>query len=171
MIRSRGLVLVLCGYLLVVVQASLQALVPVRILVPELGLLVALHAGLSAPEGVAGAAAVALVLGYVTDLLAGAPKGLHALVFVLLCLLAKGASVRLLLRGSLVPAVFAFFASLFGALLLVATRAEIEGTGFGPLWVAPLQAAVTALFAPLVFALCARATGRALRPHAAGAGR
>ncbi|HJZ86242.1 MAG TPA: rod shape-determining protein MreD [Polyangia bacterium] len=168
---GRHLVLVVVGYMLTVLQASLQALVPVRVRVPELGLLVALYAGLTARGGVAGASAVAFALGYVTDLLAGAPKGLHALVFVLMCLLAKGASLRLLLRGSLVSAGFAFAASLSAAGLIVLTRAQTESGTLAPLQMAPLQAAVTALAAPIVYGLLGRLEGRVAKAHAPGLGR
>jgi len=166
---GRATLLILVGYMLTVLQASVQALIPIRVLVPELGLLVAVYAGLQARDGVAGACAVALAVGYVTDLLAGAPKGLHALVFVLLCLMAKGASLRLLLRGAAVTAVFTFTCSLVGAILVVLVRSETEGGGWGPLAIAPIQAAVTALFAPLVYAFLSRIEGRA-RPNERAAG-
>jgi rod shape-determining protein MreD len=159
MMGERALQLVI-GYALTVLQASLQALVPVRVLVPELGFLVALYVGLSAKDDVAGACAVALVLGYVTDLLAGAPKGLHALVFALACLAAKAASLRLLLRGALVPAAFTFLVSLAGAAVVVGTRAHFGEGSLRPLAIAPLQAAMTALACPLVFGMLARARAR-----------
>lgn len=159
----RFLVLCLLGYAMVVVQASIQALLPLRVLVPELGLLVALYAGLTAQQGVSGACAVALLLGYVTDLLAGAPKGLHAMVFVLACLLAKGASLRLMLSSSFIAAVFAFFVSMLSAVLIVATRAQIDHSTLGPLAIAPVQALVSAIFAPLVFGILGRATATRAR--------
>jgi len=159
----RFLVLCLIGYAMVVVQASIQALLPLRVLVPEFGLLVALYAGLTAPQGASGACAVALVLGYVTDLLAGAPKGLHAMVFVLACLLAKGASLRLMFSSSFIAAVFAFFMSMLCALLVVATRAQIDHSTLGPLAIAPVQALVSAIFAPLVFGILGRATASRAR--------
>jgi rod shape-determining protein MreD len=159
----RFLVLMLLGYAMVVVQASIQALLPLRVLVPELGLLVALYAGLTAQQGISGACAVALMLGYVTDLLAGSPKGLHAMVFVLACLLAKGASLRLMLSTSLIAAAFAFFVSILAAVLVVATRAQIDHSTLSPLSIAPLQALVTAIFAPIVFGILSRATATRAR--------
>ena len=159
----RFLVLLFLGYAMVVVQASIQALLPIRVLVPELGLLVALYAGLTSQQGVSGACAIALMLGYVTDLLAGAPKGLHAMVFVLACLLAKGASLRLMFQSSFIAAVFAFFASFATAVLIVATRAQVDHGSFGPLAIAPIQAFVTAIFAPVVFGILARATATRAR--------
>ena len=159
----RFLVLLFLGYAMVVVQASVQALLPIRVLTPELGLLVALYAGLTAQQGVSGACAIALMLGYVTDLLAGAPKGLHAMVFVLACLLAKGASLRLMFSSSFIAAVFAFFASFACAVLIVATRAQVDHASFGPLAIAPIQAFVTAIFAPIVFGILSRATAQRAR--------
>ena len=159
----RFLVLVFVGYAMVVVQASVQALLPIRVLTPELGLLVALYAGLTAAQGVSGACAIALMLGYVTDLLAGAPKGLHAMVFVLACLLAKGASLRLMFSSSFIAAVFAFFASFTCAVLIIATRAQVDHGSFGPLAIAPIQAFVTAIFAPVVFGILSRATAQRAR--------
>lgn len=159
----RFLVLLLLGYAMVVVQASIQALLPIRVLVPELGLLVALYAGLTSQQGVSGACLVALMLGYVTDLLAGAPKGLHAMVFVLACLLAKGASLRLMFQSSFIAAVFAFFASFATAVLIVATRAQVDHSSFGPLAIAPLQSLVTGIFAPIVFGILSRATAQRAR--------
>jgi rod shape-determining protein MreD len=162
------LLLVLFGYALTVLQATLQALVPVRVLVPELGLLVALYAGLTARTSVSAACAAAFALGYVTDLLAGAPKGLHAFVYVLLCLLAKGASVRLLLSGTWMSSAFAFVASLLGALVVLAARAQLDGAAFSSILIAPLQAAVTALFAPVVFGVLKRAARRPRARASAG---
>jgi rod shape-determining protein MreD len=162
----RFVTLIVFGYALVVVQASLQAVLPLRIVAPELGLLVAIYAGLTA-QNVSGACAVAFILGYVTDLLAGAPKGLHAMTFVIICLFGKGASLRLLLSGALMPAALAFVLSLLGGLIIVATRAglvtpgsALGGPGLSPLAIAPLQAAMTALFAPLVFGFLNRILGR-----------
>jgi rod shape-determining protein MreD len=169
--RPRTLLLAFVGYLLVTLQASLGSLLPLRILVPELGLLCALHAGLTARDGIAAACAIAFVLGYVTDLLCGAPKGMHALAFVLLCLVAKGASLRLLLRGAPMLAGLAFLFSLSAAGLVVGVRAKVEGGTLEPLLIAPLQAAVTALVAPLLFALLDRLGGRIARPSAFGMGR
>jgi rod shape-determining protein MreD len=99
----------------------------------------------------------------VTDLLAGAPKGLHAMVFVLACLLAKGASLRLMLSSSFIAAVFTFFVSMLSAVLIVATRAQIDHSTLGPLAIAPLQALVTAIFTPLVFGILSRATATRAR--------
>jgi rod shape-determining protein MreD len=166
-VKSRALLLVLVGYLLCVVQASLQALLPIRLLVPELSLLCALAAGLYAREGIAGSCAVALVLGYVTDLLAGAPKGLHALGFVLLCMAARGASLRLLVRGAVAPALIALCASLLEGGLVAAVRAHSDA-GAQPFHLIILQALMTALAAPLVLPALARLDGRASRPSAVG---
>jgi rod shape-determining protein MreD len=169
--RPRGLVLVAVGYILTVLQASLQSVVPVRVLVPELSFLVALYAGMTARDRVGGACGVAFVLGYVTDLLAGAPKGLFALTFVLLCLLAKGASLRLLLTGRIGGAAFAFVASLVSGMVVLLARSHLDASGLRPILVLPLQAAVTALFAPLVFWALARLERKPASAAQAGFGR
>ncbi len=169
--KGRNLVLLLVGYALTVVQATLQSIVPFRVLVPELGLLVVLYAGLGSSGSLSGACTVAFLLGYVTDLLAGAPKGLFAMVFVLLCIGAKAASLRLLLRGTVLQAGFAFLASLAGGLLTVLLRSKIEGGTLAPLAIAPLQAAMTALLAPVLFSLFLRLEGRTSNAGAFGMGR
>jgi len=151
---------------------------------PTLGLLTVLYIGLSPLKWAPGAAAlVGLSLGYLFDLVSGAPRGVHAFVFLVMALFARALASRLAVRGVVLKAAAAFVASLLSAVLIVVVRAQVSPeTGYGGLRQAPLEALLTAAFGPLCSGCwvvsmavsiprsCAsgcRADGRAPRPRPA----
>ena len=167
---GRALALLVVGWIGMAAVASLSAVVPTRMLPglspgPDVVLLVVLHAGLSARGGSAGLSLLAFALGYLADLSAGAPKGLHMAACVLLAQLSRAASSRLMVRGALLTGlVAAFFAGIYH-LGLASARVLLEvGPGPGLLrpgvW-APLRQVApavlaTALWGPVVFAVLRR---------------
>jgi rod shape-determining protein MreD len=151
---SRAILFTLVGYLLLTAQSALRQLVPTVALVPDPVLLVVLYLGVTPRQGAWVGAILALVLGYLTDLFSAAPKGLHALVYVLIFFGARGAQIRLLTRGWVFEVWFCFIAAFLGGFLVMLGRALATPTvgvqGFG---VAALQAVATAATAPVVFFL------------------
>ncbi len=146
---------------LLLLQSTVLELAPVHMVTPSLGLIIALHVGLSAKWTPSSAALVAFCTGYLFDLVSGAPRGVHAFVFVLMSLFARLLATRLEVRGIVLKAATAFVASLVAALLTVVVRAQVshEG-GYGGLGQAPFEALLTAVFAPLVLWLLARVDGK-----------
>lgn len=131
-------------------------------LCPDLGVLLAMGVGLHLRSGTAGLC-VAAVTGYVTDLLAGALLGQHALARVMAFAAARVAGRRFNLRGAVALALSAAAITAANAVLLGALRAFFSaGVGEGLLaWQdLPPQLAVNAVFAPLVAGAVARLVTR-----------
>jgi rod shape-determining protein MreD len=104
---------------------------------------------------------MAFSTGYLFDLLSGAPRGIHAFVFVITALIIRAAATRLAVRGIVLKAATAFVASLIAALLVVVLRAQISReVGYGGLSLAPVEALLTAVIAPPILWLLARVDGR-----------
>lgn len=152
--------LVLALFLLLL-QSTVLEFAPVHVVTPALGLLVVLHLGLSEKWTMSSAAVIAFCTGYLFDLVSGAPRGVHAFVFVLMALLARAVAARLAVRGLVFMAASSFVGSLIAALMVVVVRAQVslEG-GYGGLRQAPFEALLTGLFGPPVMWLLARVEGR-----------
>lgn len=172
MTGARALGLLAVAYLGLLLFAALPTLFPGLLPMPDVSLLVTLHAGLSCrlpggatvtmrDPGPAAVAAFGVCLGYLTDLLGGGPKGLHALGLALLMLLLRGAATRLLVRGWVLVMAFVFVAAVLFGVLLYGLRAWAEpGESLLPLRALVYQALATALCAPLLFSLLRRVDAR-----------
>jgi rod shape-determining protein MreD len=100
-------------------------------------------------------------MGYLFDLVSGAPRGVHAFVFVTLAIIARVLAWRLAVRGIVLKAATSFVASILTAILIVVVRAQISPeSGYGGLTQAPLEALLTAVAGPPVLWLLARLDGR-----------
>jgi rod shape-determining protein MreD len=153
---GRGLIFILVGYAALVVTGALMTVVPWH-LVPEVTLLVVLYLGLGGRGAPSGFVGVALVLGWLTDLFSGAPRGLHALSLGLLMIAARGVSNRLLVATRWQVLLVTWIAAIgHGALLILLASPLYEGELWRALRRVPLSTAVTALCAPLVFGLLTR---------------
>lgn len=147
--------------LLLLLQSTVLEFAPVHVVTPALGLLVVLHVGLSEKWTPGSAALVAFCAGYLFDLVSGAPRGVHAFVFVVMSLFARAVAARLAVRGVVFKAATAFMASLVAALLVVVVRAQVSHDGgYAGLRQAPFEALLTGLFGPPVLWLLARIDGR-----------
>jgi rod shape-determining protein MreD len=181
MIRSAATLAL--AFLLLLLQSMVLEMVPVHIASPSFGLLVVLYVGLSPKWTLSSMAIVAFATGYLFDLVSGAPRGTHALVYVIVALIARTLTARLAVRGFVLKAATAFAASLAASLLIAVVRALVspEG-GYAGLRMAPLEALLTGLLAPFVLWLLERLDGRIdaglrlrvgfarRRPRAAGSG-
>ena len=117
---------VLIAYLACVVIAAAWRIVsfgPLHDAVPDLGALTAAYLGLTARRQIAPAVGGAVVLGYLVDLISGAPPGFLALVYGLTVLVARAVQQRIYVRG--LPMTFAFsaFVALAAGLVAFAVRA------------------------------------------------
>jgi len=113
--------IVLAAYLLCVVVASIWRLLPwIDDAIPDVAALSAAYLGLTARRQVSPAIGGAITLGYLTDLISGAPPGLFALVLALTTLVARGVQQRILVRGATISIAFsAFVALLSGTVVLI----------------------------------------------------
>src|SRR5262249_27812289 len=111
---------------LLLLQSTVLEFAPVHMVTPSLGLLVALHLGLSEKWTPSSAALVAFCTGYLFDLVSGAPRGVHAFVFVAMSLFARALAARLAVRGVVMKACTGFVAGLLAALMVVVVRAQVS---------------------------------------------
>ena len=157
----RSILTLLVAYLLLILQSTVLELAPVPLAAPSLGLLVVLYVGISPKWTISSASIVALCTGYLLDLVSGAPQGVHALVFILIAVIARALSTRVAVQGIVLSAATSFVASLLGAVLVVIVRARVapEG-GYGGLRQAPLEALLTALCGPPVLGILRRIDGK-----------
>jgi len=168
MSAGRAIAFVLTAWAALVLVASGQAVLPVtwpaRLPGPDVVLLVVLFLGLSERGGLAGACALALILGWFADLFAGSPKGLHMAAYALVALAARGASSRILVRGHFPTAIVSGVFALASGVCLVALRTSLSPSlGWGALKLVPAQAAMTTLAAPFGFAILRRLDRRFTR--------
>lgn len=119
----RTATLVLVAYLVCVVVASVWRLVPwLADAIPDIGALTASYLGLTARRQVSPAIGGAMVLGYLIDLISGAPPGLVALVLALTTLIARAVQQRILVRGAAISIAFSAFVALIAGVLALIIR-------------------------------------------------
>jgi rod shape-determining protein MreD len=119
----RTATIVLVAYLCCAVVASVWRLLPwIDDAIPDLGALSAAYLGLTARRQVSPAIGGAIVLGYLIDLISGAPPGLLALVLALTTLVARAVQQRILVRGAAISIAFSAFIAVVAGLLALVVR-------------------------------------------------
>ncbi|HEY0706585.1 MAG TPA: rod shape-determining protein MreD [Polyangia bacterium] len=147
------LVLFGCALLLLLLQAVLHTLVPTTAPLPAFALLTPLYVGFSPRWSTPGATAFALVVGYVFDLLSGAPTGVHAFATPVIVLLGSLLATALQIRGSITRTLASFvLVAGFGGLVL-GLRALLRAGHWNGLGHLTLEATMSAAAAPPLFAL------------------
>jgi rod shape-determining protein MreD len=161
--------LVLVAYGLCVIVAAFWRLLPfVADAIPELGALTAAYLGLTARRNLAPAVGGSVAIGYLVDVVSGAPPGLAALVLGLTCLVTRGAQQRILVRGAAMTIGFSAFVALVAGIvgLLVRGSAGIPVATIGvELKHLALVTAATALIGPLVWRVFRRIDAAFARTH------
>ncbi len=171
---SRRLVLLLTTYLCVVIlaplwhaaAAGLGQLQPwaANLPLPNLAVLATLYLALGVRGSPSTSAASVAVLGYLMDLLTGAPKGMHVLTLLLVYFLVLASSRRLYVQGRLTQMGIALVATGIHATIGVALHVALPPRGeWSILAYAPVEAGVTAAVAPLGFYLLWRLDRRVTR--------
>ncbi len=104
-------------------------------------------------------AAVAFVLGYLTDLIGMSPIGLHTFTYVALFTLARAAGVRLAAQTKMLQMVLAATFALVHSIMLLVLLAIFGRDAWVPRTIYPMalpHVLATGLVAPIVFALAQR---------------
>lgn len=166
--RSASLVLV--AYVLCVFVAAAWRLFGgvLHDAVPDLGALTAAYLGLTARRDVAPAVGATVVLGYLIDLISGAPPGLSALVLALTGLVARAVQQRIFVRGKVMTMAFSAFVALVAWLIALVVRVLYHVTRAGvtlELRHAALVIVATALAGPLVWRVFRRIDAAFARTH------
>ena len=129
----RTATIVLVAYLMCVAVAALWRLVPwIADAVTDLGALTAAYLGLTARRQVSPAIGGAIVLGYLIDLISGAPPGQIALVLGLTTLITRAVQQRILVRGAVISVAFSAFVALPAGVLAYLVR-ELSRVPVAPL--------------------------------------
>jgi cell shape-determining protein MreD len=168
-VRTATIVLVAYGLLLVLgsVWRTLP-IGPLVVAIPDLAAITAAYLGLTARRGIAQAVGGAVVVGYLGDLIAGAPAGLGALIAGIVCILGYLVQRRLLVRGWAVTLAFSGFTGAAAGLLSISIRA-VGGQDLAPTSTELLHAfatsVATALVGPLVLRLLRRIDAAFARTH------
>jgi rod shape-determining protein MreD len=165
----RTATIVLVAYLMCVAVAALWRLVPwIADAVPDLGALTAAYLGLTARRQVSPAIGGAIVLGYLIDLISGAPPGLFALVLGLTTLVARAVQQRILVRGAVISVAFSAFVALTAGVLACLVR-ELYRVPVAPFGVELRHVAgvtvATAVVGPLVWRVFRRIDAAFARTH------
>ena len=166
----RTATLVLAAYLLAVIVGAVWRLMPGFLLdaVPDLGALTAAYLGLTARRGAAAAVGGSVVLGYLVDLISGAPPGLHAVTLALTCLVARMVQQRILVRGAALTMGFSAFVALIAGVTSMFVRAlfNVPQPGFATdLQHLAFVTLATALIGPLVWRVFRRIDAAFARTH------
>lgn len=165
----RTATIVLAAYLLCVVVASVWRLLPwIDDAVPDVGALTAAYLGLTARRQVSPAVGGAIALGYLTDLISGAPPGLLALALALTTLIARAVQQRILVRGFAISIAFSALVALVSCLLTLAVRMmyRMPSAELGvELRHVAIVTVATALTGPLVWRMFRRIDATFARTH------
>lgn len=122
----RNLLLIMLGFALLVLQAALGTLVSIHPLAPNLVLPMVIYLGVSHEVHILRGASISFVVGYLLDSFCGSPIGLHTFVLVATFMVARGAGIRLFLRGPLYQILLTFFVGLLQGGTILALRAIFE---------------------------------------------
>ncbi len=159
MTGQRTVVLVLVVYALLAIVGALATVLPTRALCPEVALYAALYLGLAVQRSLPLAATTAFVVGYLADLLTGAPKGAFSLTLLLVFLATRMLAVRIDVRGPWRMAGFVAAASIASGLVVTIVRSLVSDVPTSAIAIVPRQALVNAVFAPLLMSLYRRIGG------------
>lgn len=166
----RNLALVAFGFLLLLVETTGAALLPIHPWWPSTLLAVVIYLGVSQEVPLLRGAALSFVFGYLMDSFCGSPMGLETFVTVATFMLARAVRLRLLLRGTLFQVFMTFVITSLAGGTTLALRAIFERSEPFPLTDARpslfaifAPAVTTALLAPFLFTIAQRIDALARR--------
>jgi rod shape-determining protein MreD len=166
----RTATIVLVAYFSCVIVGAVWRLTPWAIhdAVPDLGALTAAYLGLTARRTVAPSVGGSVVLGYLVDLISGAPPGLIALVLGLTCVIARAVQQRIYVRGATMTIGFSAFVALVASLLAIIVRGlyHVPSAALSiELRHLALVAVATAVIGPIVWRIFRRIDAAYARTH------
>jgi cell shape-determining protein MreD len=166
----RTATIVLVAYVLCVVIASVWRYMPgfLHDAIPSIGALTAAYLGHTTRPYRAPAAAGAVVLGYLIDVISGTPPGMTSLVLGMTADIARSTQQRIFVRGAAMTIGYSAFIALFASLakIIVCLIAGIPRPPVAlELQQIALIALATALVGPLVWKLFRRIDAAYARTH------
>ena len=165
----RTATLVLVAYLICIVVGAFWRLLPwFADAIPDVGALTAAYLGLTARRQVSPAIGGAIVLGYLIDLISGAPPGLVALVLALTTLIARAIQQRILVRGAAISIAFSATVALLAGVVSLLVRAvyRMPSAAFSVELIHVAQVTLaTAILGPIVWKIFRRIDAAFARTH------
>ena len=161
--------IVLATYAILVVVGALWHTLPVLPgQGPEIAAIASVYLGLTARRTLAGAVGASIVIGYLADLLSGAPVGLYALVSGIICIIGHLVHRRIVVRGVRFTIAFSIFVALASSFLVAVLRwvtSQPTGTGLSEAIAILGPALPTAVLGPLLLRLLRRVDAAFARTH------
>lgn len=154
-VRSAGVLLL--GFGLLVLQSAAATVLSLHVLAPNLLLPIVIFLGVSPDVHIVRGAVISFVLGYLLDAFCGNLMSLQTFVLVATFMVARGAGLRLFLRGPLFQILLTFLVGMLAGGTILALRAIFESLSPFPASIWPTATSLvgasllTALAAPLVF--------------------
>jgi rod shape-determining protein MreD len=149
--------IILMSFLLLVIQASFAQVVALDMFIPSLSFPVVLYIALHDYNSAHGAV-LAFAIGYLNDIFAGSPMGLHTFMTVAVFLICRIAALRLFFQGWIFEVILVFLLALGSRVLLLLLRALFD-KDFGSLLlhfnIVVSRAGATAVVSPFIFGLTA----------------
>ena len=142
------------GIILVVLQTTLQKLLPIGPVVPDLILVLCVYWGLHHPT--AGAALGSFMLGYAVDIISSGLLGVNAFAMSLVFLAVYLGSRSIWLHHPIVSSIIVLFAAVIkgvGLILVWVVFLSTEGFWQGAIKYVVSEALIAAVLAPFMFAL------------------
>lgn len=165
----RAATIVLVAYVILLVVGALWHAIPLLPAArPEIAAITAVYLGLTARRSLAAAVGASVVVGYLADLLSGAPVGLHALVAGVTCILGHLVQRRIVVRGLRVTIAFSLLVGITASLLVAIVRwatAQATGSSMHELLGVLTPGLPTAVLGPFVLRLYRRIDAAFARTH------
>jgi rod shape-determining protein MreD len=150
-----SLALIVLSFLLLVVQATFAQVTGLDIFIPSLSFPIVLYIALHDYNAAHGAI-LAFAIGYLNDIFAGSPMGLHTFVTVCVFLVSRGAALRLFFQGWIFEVILVFLFAFASRVLLLLLRALFD-QDFDSLLlhfnIVVSRAGSTAVVAPVIFSI------------------
>jgi rod shape-determining protein MreD len=147
--------IIVTSFFLLILQATFAQIIPFDIFIPNLSFPIVLYIALhdyNASHGVV----LAFAIGYLTDIFAGSPMGLHTFMTVAVFLVSRVAALRLFFQGWFFEIILVFVLACLSSMILLLIRALFD-KDFGSLLIhfkiVVSRAGATAIFAPLIFGI------------------
>src|SRR5262245_57294666 len=153
------------GIVLVVLQTTLQKLLPTGPVVPDLILILCVYWGLHHPT--AGAALGSFMLGYAVDIISSGLLGVNAFAMSLVFLAVYLGSRSIWLHHPIVSSIIVLFAAVIkgaGLILVWVVFLSTEGFWQGAIKYIVSEALIAAVLAPFMFALLQQGENLVARP-------
>jgi rod shape-determining protein MreD len=173
---TRELLLLLLGFSLIVVQGALGAVVDLGVLMPNPILPLVIYLAMMPDVTLARGAVLSFLLGFLFDSATGNAMGLFTFVHEASFLVARGAGVRLIVRGRISQMLLTTVAAMLGSFTVIAllrifrpaSQAAMSSPVHATLAVV-VSAIATGLVSPLIYQLARRVDGIRRRDEGAPA--